>query len=144
VILGPGPAILYELGMPGRIQMEKMLWQTTPISSNSQHTHLREFNTNMPFRELSTLRQLFNKFPNLEQLDIRNVSGIDSMNAFLPLISSKLPQLKRLFWGFEDKYLNLHQLFEHIVQVPSLLPKLDYYFLKQCKILSKNQQEWMR
>jgi hypothetical protein len=55
------------------------------------------------------------------------------MNAFLSLISSKLPQLKRLFWVFEDKYLSLHQLFEQTVQVPSLLPKHDYYLLKQCK-----------
>jgi hypothetical protein len=132
--------LLHQMRKSGRLKMLKMLWRKTHRSSNLPHNKLQELTIDMPIEDISSLRKFMRKFPNVEQLDVGNVSS-DSMDDFLTFLSPKLPNLKRLFWVYEERGLTLQALFDHIVRIPTRLPNIEYYFVKRYQGFAKGQEE---
>jgi hypothetical protein len=146
VIRGPSSChnTLQEMGKSGRLKMMEMLWRETRRYSNLPHNKLRELTIDMPIEDMSTLSKFTRKFPKLEQLDVGNVSS-ESMDEFLGFISTELPALKRLFWAYEERELSAQELFDHVGRIPTLLPNLEYYFLKRYQdFVAESREEDLR
>jgi hypothetical protein len=99
------------------------------VSNPKQHSQLRIFCTDIPFKGLSTLEEISSKFPNLQELRLGTVIDVP-FDPFLSTVKSYHSKLQRLSWTFGAKF-TMDELFHHLVRVPEQLPTLASYSLEQ-------------
>jgi hypothetical protein len=98
--------------------------------SHPEHCQILIFCTDIPFKRLSDLQMVLSKFPNLEELCIDTVEDVVHLESFLNSIKSTHPQLQKLSWTFNAE-LTVHELCDHLVRLPEVLPALTSYSLER-------------
>jgi hypothetical protein len=108
------------------------------VPSQKEHLQLRTFCTNIPFKDgLSTLQMISSKFPNLVELRLGRVRGVE-LDSFLSFVQSHHPELQRLSWTFEGE-LSLPELLRHVTRVPKQLPALISYSFGYESVIESDQ-----
>jgi hypothetical protein len=128
----PNLYVLEMKGMKGLHSDPKLsskLWRRTDSESvtNPKHLQLQIFCTDIPCTNLTTLRDILSKFPNLVEVRLGRVGGV-GFDAFLSFVESTHLKLQRLSWKASDKF-TLEELFRHLIRLPGQLPALNSYSL---------------